>query len=610
MQKTWRAAVTLAAALAVSAPALGTEKEASDKVVSNQVEADAQTQTEAKTPGPADANVAPQGEAAPAPIVLDPFAAALKDKLGATARNLGARDKAERAALEEFYATRDYQPVWANASGLSDKAKSVIAEIEAADDWGLTSSDFVLPSLAMPSGHDEMADAEIKLGLAALKYARFARGGRLEPTALTKFLDRTPPLIEPKSILAQLAEAASPGEYLRGLHPQHPQFERLRQKYLAMRHTPQAMASAAKVPNGPKLEPGARHAHIALVRQRLGVPLAADVDEKLYDDALARAVKEFQAARGMKRPDGTINSTTRQALNTIESGSARRILSNMEQWRWMPADLGRFHVWVNIPEFMIRLVQDGRVALAERIVVGKTDSQTPIFSDQLEQVIFHPFWGVPDSIKRNELQPNLAAGGSILARQGLRVQYRGREVDPEAVDWGAMDMRNVHIYQPPGPANVLGVVKFRFPNKHDVYFHDTPQKHLFQASVRTFSHGCMRVQNPVRLAELILAHDKNMSSDRVRGLASPGSPQDNQINLTSKLPVHITYFTASVDEHGQVTYRSDIYGHEERISLGLEGKTHLISKVREPAPARREYGASYASRPGQTPAWIRGLFNW
>ena len=171
-----------------------------------------------------------------------------------------------------------------------------------------------------------------------------------------------------------------------------------------------------------------------------------------------------------------------------------------------------------------------------------------------------------------------------------------------------MDMRNVHIYQPPGPTNVLGVVKFRFPNKHDVYFHDTPQKHLFSAAVRTFSHGCMRVQNPVRLAELLLAHDKNMSSDRVRGLTAPGAPKDNQVNLTNRIPVHITYFTASVDDNGTASYRSDVYGHEERIALGLEGKMNLIAKVREPtAPARVADRGPPDS--GPAPAWLRSIFN-
>jgi murein L,D-transpeptidase YcbB/YkuD len=604
MRTTLRAAVTVAAALALSPPAFAAEKDASDQVVANEIKSDTLSGNSGATQ--ADANPTPQSEAKP--VFEDPFTVAMKAKLAATPTQSGARDKAERAALSEFYAARQYQPLWVASASLTPKAQAAINEINAADDWGLKASDFVLPTVAASATQDELADAEVKLGVAVLKYARFARGGRLDPAALTKYLDRTPPLLEPKLVLEQIAAAEAPDAYLRGLHPKHPQFERLRQVYLTMRKSSGVVVNAPRIPDGPKLEPGARHRHIALVRQRLGITPTLE-DENFYDDALARAVSEFQAKHGLKQTNGVINAPTRQALNAVERGSARRILSNMEQWRWMPEDLGDYYVWVNIPEFTIRVVEKGRVIHGERIVVGKVDSQTPIFSDQMEQVIFHPFWGVPDSIKKNELQPNLAAGGSILARQGLRVQYRGRDVDPESVDWRAIDMRNVHIYQPPGPSNVLGVVKFRFPNKHDVYFHDTPQKHLFQASVRAFSHGCMRVQNPVRLAELILGHDKNMASDRVRGLASSGAPKDNQVNLTHKIPVHITYFTAMVDDQGQVSYRNDIYGHEERIALGLEGKMNLIAKVPEPkAPARRE--ASYGYAKSDTPAWMRSLFNW
>ncbi|MET0569605.1 MAG: L,D-transpeptidase family protein [Hyphomicrobiaceae bacterium] len=600
------AATTLAAVLALSSAALTTEKDASDRVVSNETKIESPESKAATEPQPG-AEIRPVSEASP--VIQDPFALALKAKLAEVPRGSAGGDKADRAALAAFYEDRQHKSLWTSAAGFSPRAEALIDEIEQARDWGLKTSDFALPTLPPDAGKEQLADAEVALGMAALKYARQARGGRLDPASLTKFLDRSPPVLAPKTVLEQIALAENPGSYLRGLHPQHPQFERLRQKYLEMRKSSPVVTSAAKVPDGPKLAPGSRHPHVALVRSRLGLASTGNSDDgAFYDDVLVKAVREFQAARGLKLRDGVVDAPTRQALNTIETGSARRLLSNMEQWRWMPEKLGEYYVWVNIPEFTIRVVQNGRVIHAERIVVGKVDSQTPIFSDEVEQVIFHPFWGVPDSIKRLELQPNLAAGGGILARQGLRVQYRGREVEPESIDWRAMDMRNVHIYQPPGPSNVLGVVKFRFPNKHDVYFHDTPQKHLFSAAVRTFSHGCMRVQNPVRLAELLLAHDKNMSSDRVRGLTSPGAPKDNQVNLTTRIPVHITYFTASVDDNGTASYRSDIYGHEERIALGLEGKMNLIAKVREPTASARVADRG-PSDSGTAPAWLRSIFN-
>lgn len=595
MLRSLGAALSLVAAFAAF-PALASEKESSsEQVVSTETKTDTSSTIAPATPLPAAADGTQRT------TLEDPFVTALKARLGQATRG-------ERTALATFYESRQYKPLWVTPAGLSASAEKVIAEIRAADDWGLKASDFVVPSLAATAGDAERADAEIDLGLAVLKYARFARGGRLDPRSLTKFLDRSPPVLEPQAVLEQIAAAPDASAWLGGQHPQHPQFERLRQKYLSMVGASRVVADVAKVPKGPVLEPGARHGHIALVRARLG--LAATAEDDVYDEALEQKVIAFQTERELKARKGKIDAATRQALNTIEFGSARRILANMEQWRWMPDQLGDYYVWVNIPDFMIRVVENGKVIHAERIVVGKADAQTPIFSDAMEQVIFHPFWGVPDSIKRNELQPNLAAGGAILARQGLKVQYRGRDIDPSSVDWQTADMRNFHIYQPPGPSNVLGVVKFRFPNKHDVYFHDTSQKSLFNASVRTFSHGCMRVQNPIRLAELLLAHDRDMPKERVRALASPGAPRDNQINLNNRFPVHITYFTATAGDDGKITYRRDIYGHEERIALALEGKAHLIAKVREPAPARRVVSAPrYADQSGPAPAWIRSIFN-
>ena len=192
-----------------------------------------------------------------------------------------------------------------------------------------------------------------------------------------------------------------------------------------------------------------------------------------------------------------------------------------------------------------------------------------------------------------------------------RAQSGGRDIDPKSVNWSQADIRKFHVYQPPGGDNVLGVVKFRFPNKHDVYMHDTPTKSLFSAQVRTFSHGCMRVQNPVQLAEVILAEDKKMASDRVRAMTAAGAPQNNQINLARKIPVHITYFTASVEDDGRPRYFNDVYGHEERIALGLEGKAHLIQPVPEvKGPQRAEPIANLAEKEtgGAARDWVRRVF--
>ncbi|NJO22376.1 MAG: L,D-transpeptidase family protein [Sphingomonadales bacterium] len=423
MLRSLGAAMSLIAAFAVF-PALASEKETpAERVVSSEAATETSSSNAPATPLPLAADGTQR-------TTEDPFVTALKARLGQTARGEGARERGERTALTAFYENRQYKPLWVTSDGFASSAEKVIAEIRAADDWGLKASDFTLPTVAATASDADRADAEVDLALAVLKYARFARGGRLDPRSLTKFLDRSPPVLEPQAVLDQISAAPDASLWLRGQHPQHPQFERLRQKYLTMTRSSRAVADVPKVPKGPTLEPSKRHAHIALVRARLG--LAETAENDVYDDTLEQKVIAFQTERGLKIRNGKIDAATRQALNSIEFGSARRILSNMEQWRWMPDELGGYHVWVNVPDFMIRVVENGKVIHAERIVVGKADTQTPIFSDAMEQVIFHPFWGVPDSIKRNELQPNLAAGGAILARQGLKVQYRGRDVDPSS----------------------------------------------------------------------------------------------------------------------------------------------------------------------------------
>ena len=167
----------------------------------------------------------------------------------------------------------------------------------------------------------------------------------------------------------------------------------------------------------------------------------------------------------------------------------------------------------------------------------------------------------------------------------MKIQRGGRDVDPSTVDWTTADIRQFHVYQPPGENNVLGSVKFRFPNKHDVYMHDTPQKQLFNADVRAFSHGCMRVRNPQRLAELLLAEDQGWPAQRVAAAFAPGARRTTRSISRRKIPVHITYFTATVSDDGKLKLFSDVYDHESKIALGMEGKAHLIPKEKAPAHA-------------------------
>jgi murein L,D-transpeptidase YcbB/YkuD len=501
-------------------------------------------------------------------------------------------DDADRAALTQYYDGRMGEVLWVDKAGFNAAGQSLIEEIKKADDWGLSAADFKLPVLTKSANgadlsEDELADAEIKVSLAAMEYARHARGDRIDTPneQLSSYLDRKPQLIERPKLLEALAAAPDKGAYLRGLHPKHVQFERLRQKLLTLRAQGKE-EEFEKIPDGPKITPGKSHWQVALVRKRLKVPnpgMKPDgtaADETYFDEQLAGAVMRFKEKNGLEPANATISTDLRRALNTTGKLDERQLLANMEEWRWMPEDLGALHIEVNVPEFLVRVVKNGTIIHEERVVTGKVDTQTPIFTDMMRTIVFQPVWNVPESIKINELLPKLRGGGNPIEGQGLVIQRNGHDVDVWDVDWQRQDIRNYYIFQPPGDGNVLGVVKFLFPNKHSVYLHDTPSKRLFNERVRTFSHGCMRVRNPVRLAEVILAEDKGWDTDTVAELITSG-PENNDIALDHPIPVHVMYFTNWVADSGELKTFADVYGHEQRIKLGLEGRWNEIVKNRD-----------------------------
>ena len=539
------------------------------------------TPTSAAEPTPPAAAPAPTQAAAPPPAKPQ-LGALVRARLDGLSKSMTETEQQEAAALKTFYEGRADVPLWIADGALNDRAVLAIAEIKKANDWGLDASAFKLPQASGSLTEDAAADAELTLSLAALTYARHARGGRIEDPAkqLSSYLDRKPQLIAPNLVLEQLAGATPPDATLRGFHPKHPQFEKLRQHYLSLLKSAGEVKEVVRLPKGPTLSPGMKHEQVALLRQRLNVPVPAGTaeapaDAAVYDEALVAAVKAFQTEKGLT-PDGYVGGGTRAALNDIDVPSPERIAANMEMWRWIPDDLGATHVWVNLPEFTFQFVRDGRVVHEERLISGLVDKQTPVFSADMDMVTFHPRWNVPDSIKVKELYPSLARGGTYFEKQGLRMSRNGKPVDPYYVDWGSADIRQFDVQQPPGPANVLGKFKFTFHNKHIVYMHDTPTKNLFDKPSRPFSHGCMRVRNPARLAELVLAADKGWTPEQVSEIAD-GPAVETPIPLQTKIPVHVAYFTDRIDDAGEALHFNDIYGHEERVMLALAGRFDAIA---------------------------------
>ncbi|MEO8421677.1 MAG: L,D-transpeptidase family protein, partial [Hyphomicrobium sp.] len=538
---------------------------------------------------------------APAPVIppADPVVASIRIKLPTLGQKASAD---ESAALSAYYGTITGTPLWVSTSGLTDKGKAVVGEISRAENWGLPAAAFDVPSPATGALTPEAAaDTEIQVALAVLKYARFARGGRINPANISQLMDQKPTLVPPQTVLTDIAAADKPDAYLTSLQPKHPQFEALRQMLIKLRGgevkeevaPTEDPALSVQLPMGRIIRPGGTDPQVALLRQRLKAPAGDPMMENVYDDQLQTAVKAFQSSKGLT-PDGIIGNGTRQVLNggpkpaavsQTNDSKVERILINMERWRWVPVDMGEFHVWDNVPEFLTRVVKSNNVIHTDEIIVGQPSWPTPVFSADMKTVVFRPSWGVPDGIKSKELAPLLrkSSGGAgffgifgggysaqaVLDAYDLKAYANGRQVDPNSIDWSSVDIRRFSFQQPPGPKNVLGDVKFLFPNSHDVYMHDTPERNLFGKSFRALSHGCMRVHEPRRLAEVLLAEDKGWSSDKVQSMFSSGG----EVALAKHIPVHVTYMTARVDENGKLQTYGDFYGLDGRTAAALTGKS-------------------------------------
>ena len=492
--------------------------------------------------------------------------------------------KDEQGALVEYYSAPENRLLWVDENGFTDRGKAVMEEIAQADDYGLRSADYPLPKTGSgDSGNADaksLADAEIKISFAVLGYARDARGGRIEPTRLSANLDPTLALPNPLEVIESIAIRSNPAGYLRSFQPDQPQFEALRKALIEARGG-SVTKDVVSIPDGPMLRLGMEDDQVALLRKRLELPSEGGANDTLFDESLAAAVRGYQATHGAM-PDGVVGPGTRRLLNQQHHAAAspartRLILLNMERWRWLPHDLGQFYVTVNVPEFMLRVMGEGEPVHTARVVVGKPDKQTPVFSNEMQTIVFNPYWNMPNSIKTEEIRPYIREEGgwfggggwntAVLQRHNLRINVGGREVDPSRIDWNRIDIRSLRIYQPPGPDNVRGNVKFLFPNKHDVYMHDTPQKFLFAKPVRAESHGCMRVQNPDQLALALLKQDQGWTSGRIASAIQNG--YDQQIPLRQKIPVYITYFTLWVNADGSMSTFGDLYGHDARMAGAL-----------------------------------------
>jgi murein L,D-transpeptidase YcbB/YkuD len=504
--------------------------------------------------------------------MVDPITAAMRVMLATAGHGGGFLSKRDGAAVAEYYSEQGFAPSWTEDGRLTARALKIIGRLAMADADGLDPKEFLTPPVgfgkyAAPSPA-ALAKAEITLSEAILAYTREAYAGRLDPAAVSPNFGYERHFPDPIAVLATVASAANPAAALDAYNPPQPEFQRLREKLAELR----LRGSEKKppvIPVGATLKPGMSDPRVVLLRERLGVPAAAD-DSIVYDPALVAAMESFQASMKLKA-DGVIGKGTIAALNQPAADPIATIVANLERWRWMPREMGRFYVRVNVPDFTLAVYKNGSIIHTTRIVVGQVTKQTPIFSDEIENIVVNPSWNVPESIAVKEMLPLIQADPSYFSRSNFQVLAnvggRFRPVDPSMIDWYSVDVRKIHFKQPPGDANALGHIKFNFPNQFAVYLHDTPSKSLFQRDYRALSHGCMRVMDPMAFADVLFAEEHDgWNSGRIKKLI--GGPEQ-MIQLEKHIPVHVTYFTAWVDADGTLQTRPDLYRHDHLIEAAF-----------------------------------------
>jgi murein L,D-transpeptidase YcbB/YkuD len=532
----------------------------------------------AETPNPAAAAPAPAqtGNAEPAVAAPSPAPAAsatpantlpaadqaVADQLhelssGKFDRVLGG--KAERTAVEAFYSGRSFAPLWISDGAANVRAKAAIDYLGHVDADGLEPADYPVPDFKS-ADPGTLAEAELRLTASVISYAHHASIGRVAWSRVSAdiYYEQKPP--EPASVLAALADAKDVAAALDAYEPHAPGYLALKAKLAEIRGG-NAPAMKAPIPGGAVLKVGAQDDRVPQLRERLNVA----GDGTTYDKDLAEAVKKFQKEHDLKIT-GTLTPQTLDAINGPRPSRVNdTIIANMERWRWMPHDLGKTYVMVNLPDYTLRVVNDGKEIWKTKIVDGKPAMPSPIMTAPMKFITINPVWHVPPSIINNEYLPALAQDPSVMQRMGLVVDHNHDG--------------SVSIWQPPGDRNALGRIRFNFPNKFLVYQHDTPDKYMFAYDKRAFSHGCMRVLDPPKYAEVLLSlvrPDDHYTIERIKKMYGPS---EVNIDFPTFIPVHLTYQTAFVDDAGKLEFREDVYGRDKALIALLNGPERRVADV-------------------------------
>ena len=594
-------AIVTASAAPAGAPETPAATAATAPAESQQPAASAATPEPQASPAPEAAPAAQSAPAAPKETTgavayqtasVDAADAAIVEKLrglsdGKFDRILGGRK--DRASVEKFYEERNFAPLWISSGSVNERGKAAVDYLMHVDAHGLEPADYPTPEFRAGAEADNLAEAELKLTQALLTFARHAQIGRVHYSRIGADIAYDLDRPEPADVLTRIAKAASVKDALESFHPPHAGYQALKAK-LAEARKPASETQPQRIPGGLTLKYGKdkkgkeilmEDPRVPALRERLGV--AGEPNDRTYDKELAEAVRKFQKANKLP-DDGVFGSATLAALNGPQRDrDADVIIANMERWRWMPRDLGTTHVMVNVPDYSLTVMRNEKVYWKTRIVVGKPSQATPVMSAEMKYITVNPTWNVPPSIIQNEYLPALAQDPQVLERMGLKITQ-----NPDGT---------VRIWQPPGDRNALGRIRFNFPNKFLVYQHDTPDKNLFAHDKRAYSHGCMRVQDPLKYGEVLLSlalPNESYTAERLRKMF--GGSEIN-INFPKTIPVHLTYQTAFVDDAGKLVVRDDVYGRDARVLAALKGDARRVADIPMDRP-RPNFAAPVRAAPG------------
>ncbi len=493
------------------------------------------------------------------------------------------------SVIPRFYHQRDFKPAWITDKGFFPQAKVLIATIEEANEEGLNPGDYHLSKIKallaeaedrqlkkIPHSPKDMADFDLLLTDAFLIYSSHLLAGRVNPETIHTGWFISTHDAHLVDILQAALDSNQIKKALNKLKPSHPGYMGLGRMLIRYRRIVKNGGWPHLV-SGSSLKKGDQGERVEELRKRLlffdDSKSVAEKNDQVFDEQLDEAVRSFQKKHGLKS-DGIVGPKTRAALNVPAKVRARQIELNMERWRWIPRNLGQRYILVNIADFKLSLIENGKTVMDMRVVVGRTYRRTPVFSSKMKYLVLNPFWNVPMSIAVKDILPKLRENHNYLSLHNMTLyanwQNGAPPIDPESIDWSKVNRRSFRykLVQKPGPQNALGRLKFMFPNKFSVYLHDTPSKELFQKNIRSFSSGCIRAEKPVELAVYLLKDSSNWTKEKIMAAITHG--KNRSIGIPKPLNVHLLYWTAWVDKAGEIHFRDDIYDRDRPLDKALK----------------------------------------